>query len=288
MKKSYTVSVPLLFFLSGCINTIDHNYNSDRTVIVDGYVDKMSYSASDSIQIYINAVSAIDDITPSAYEESWDSLDNGLNLVGGVNSGTVIRYQLPALPMGTTIKVAYNPAPGSGRQADGGSAVGTNSYGSSHDMSVTTGLGVDGLTIGVGYADIKVLDGKTSTSTYDADIEEYVGYFTYAAGPVTFGYFQSYESTGERAPTSVEAYETTGFGISFAVNDNMSISYSEVENEKDFNSTTANVTLETEGIGLSYNLGGASILIQHNELNRTWNAAATSDENTEVRLKMAF
>ena len=55
-----------------------------------------------------SAVSAIDDITPSAYEESWDSLDNGLNLVGGVNDGTVLRYQLPALPMGTTIKVAYN------------------------------------------------------------------------------------------------------------------------------------------------------------------------------------
>ena len=40
--------------------------------------------------------------------------------------------------------------------------------------------------------------------------------------------------------------------------------------------------------GLSYNLGGASLLIQHNELNRTWGAADTSDENTEVRLKMAF
>ena len=190
--------------------------------------------------------------------------------------------------MGTTIKVAYNPAPGSGRQADGGSAVGTNSYGAGHDMSIATSLGVDGLTLGAGYAEIEVLDGKTNSSTYSGDIDEMVGYVKYAVGGVTFGYFQSYESTGQRAAASVEAYESNGFGISFAVNDNMSISYSEVENEKDFNSTTANVTLETEGIGLSYNLGGASILIQHNELNRTWNAAATSDENTEVRLKMAF
>jgi hypothetical protein len=68
----------------------------------------------------------------------------------------------------------------------------------------------------------------------------------------------------------------------------MSISYSEVENEKDFGSTTANVTMETEGIGISYNLGGASLLIQHNELNRSWASATASDENTEVRLKMAF
>jgi hypothetical protein len=116
-----------------------------------------------------------------------------------------------------------------------------------------------------------------------------VAYFKYAAGPATFGYFQSYESTGLRAAASVDAYETNGFGISFAVNDNMSISYSEVENTKTFGTAgTADVTLETDGIGISYNLGGASLLIQHNELNRTWNAAATSDENTEVRLKMAF
>jgi hypothetical protein len=69
----------------------------------------------------------------------------------------------------------------------------------------------------------------------------------------------------------------------------MSISYSEVENTKTFGTAaTADVSLETDGLALSYNLGGASLLIQHNELNRTWNAAATSDENTEVRLKMAF
>ena len=117
-----------------------------------------------------------------------------------------------------------------------------------------------------------------------------VAYFKYAAGPATFGYFQSYESTGLRAAASVEAYETNGFGISFAVNDNMSISYSEVENELKISVLygTTDVALETEGIGISYNLGGASLLIQHNELNRTWNAASTSDENTEVRLKMAF
>jgi len=235
-----------------------------------------------------SAVSAIDDITPSAYEESWDSLNNGLNLVGGVVSGTVLRYALPELALGTKIVVAYNPAVGSGKTADGGVGLGTSSYGSGQDMSITTGLGIDGLTLGAGYAQIEIQDAKTNSSTYSGDIDEMVGYVKYATGPVTFGYFQSYESTGERAAASVDAYDTNGFGISFAVNDNMSISYSEVENEKDFGSTTANVTMETEGIGISYNLGGASLLIQHNEQNRSWASATASDENTEIRLKMAF
>jgi len=235
-----------------------------------------------------SAVSAIDDITPSAYEESWDSMNNGLNLVGGVNSGTVLRYAFPEIALGTKIVVAYNPAVGAGNTADGGTAVGTNSYGSGQDATITTSLGIDGLSLAAGYAQIEVLDGKTSTSTYSGDIDEMVGYVKYATGPVTFGYFQSYESTGERAAASVDAYDSSGFGISFAVNDNMSVSYSEVENTKDFGSTTANVTLETEGIGISYNLGGASLLIQHNEQNRSWTSATASDENTEVRLKMAF
>jgi len=236
-----------------------------------------------------SAVSLIDDKTPSAYEESWDSLDNGLNLVGGVNSGTLLRYALPELPLGTKVVVAYNPDPGAANSADGASAVGTNAYGNGMDMSVTSGLGIDGLTLGVGYAEIEVLDGKSTTSTYSGDVDEMVAYFTYAAGPATFGYFQSYESTGLRAAASVDAYETDGFGISFAVNDNLSISYSEVENTKRFGTVgQTDVTLETDGIGISYNLGGASLLIQHNELNRTWGSATASDENTEVRLKMAF
>jgi outer membrane protein OmpU len=239
-----------------------------------------------------SAVSAIDDITPSAYEESWDSVGStsGLNLVGGVNSGTVLRYQFPELPLGTTVKVAYNPDPGGSKSADGGSAVGTNAYGTGSDISIATGLGIDGLTLGAGYAQIEVLDGKTTSSTYSGDIDEMVAYVKYAAGPVTFGYFESYESTGLRAAASVDAYAANGFGISFAVNDNMSVSYSEVENTKEFGTVgQTDVTLETEGVALSYNLGGASLLIQHNELNRTWTAAsATSDENTEIRLKMAF
>jgi outer membrane protein OmpU len=235
-----------------------------------------------------SAVSAIDDVTPSAYEESWDSVNNGLNLVGGVVSGTVLRYALPELALGTKVVLAYNPGVGAANSADGASAVGTNAYGNGMDMSVTSGLGIDGLTLGAGYAQIEIQDAKTNSSTYSGDIDEMVGYVKYATGPVTFGYFQSYESTGERAAASVDAYDTNGFGISFAVNDNMSISYSEVENEKDFGSTTANVTMETEGIGISYNLGGASLLIQHNEQNRSWASATASDENTEIRLKMAF
>jgi len=238
-----------------------------------------------------SAVSLIDDKTPSAYEESWDSVGStsALNLVGSVNSGTLIRYALPELPLGTKVVVAYNPDPGATNSADGGQAVGTNSYGTGLDMSVTTGLGIDGLTIGAGYAEIEILDGKTTSSTYSNDIDEMVAYFTYAAGPATFGYFQSYESTGLRAAASVDAYETDGFGISFAVNDNMSISYAEVENTKEFGTVgQTDVTLETDGIGFSYNLGGASLLIQHNEMNRSWGSASASDENTEVRLKMAF
>ena len=238
-----------------------------------------------------SAVSAIDDVTPSAYEESWDSVGStsALNLVGGVNSGTVLRYQFPELALGTTVKVAYNPDPGASKSADGGTAVGTNAYGTGSDISIATGLGIDGLTLGAGYAQIEVLNGKTTSSTYSGDIDEMVGYVKYAVGGVTFGYFESYESTGLRAAASVDAYETNGFGISFAVNDNMSISYAEVENTKEFGTVgQTDVTLETDGIGFSYNLGGASLLIQHNEMNRSWGSASASDENTEVRLKMAF
>ena len=236
-----------------------------------------------------SAVSLIDDITPSAYEESWDGVNQGLNLVGSVNSGTVLRYTSPALPLGTTLVVGYNPDVGAGKAADGSTAVGTNLQGSGQDVSLTTSLGIDGLTLGAGYGEVEVQAPKTNSSTYKSDIDEYIGYVKYAVGGVTVGYFQSYESTGERAAASPDAYETDGFGISFQVNDNFAIGYAQVDNTKNFGTVgTADVSMETDGISMSYNLGGASLLIQHNEQNRSWGSATASDENTEIRLKMAF
>ena len=68
MKKPFIIIIPLLFIFSGCLNIIDPNYNSDLTVIVDGYVDKMSYITSDSIKIYINAVSRMENIKLKIYD----------------------------------------------------------------------------------------------------------------------------------------------------------------------------------------------------------------------------
>ena len=68
MKKPFIIIFPLLFIFSGCLNIIDPNYNSDLTVIVDGYVDKISYITSDSIKIYINAVSRMENIKLKIYD----------------------------------------------------------------------------------------------------------------------------------------------------------------------------------------------------------------------------
>ena len=68
LKKSFIIIIPLLSILSGCLNIIDPNYNSDHTVIVDGYVDKISYITSDSIKIYINAVSTMENTKLKIYD----------------------------------------------------------------------------------------------------------------------------------------------------------------------------------------------------------------------------
>ncbi len=68
LKKSFIIIIPLLSILSGCLNIIDPNYNSDHTIVVDGYVDKISYITSDSIKIYINAVSTMENTKLKIYD----------------------------------------------------------------------------------------------------------------------------------------------------------------------------------------------------------------------------
>ena len=72
LKKSFIIIISLFFIFSGCLNIIDPNYNSDLTVIVDGYVDKMSYITSDSIKIYINAVSRMENTKLKIYDINND------------------------------------------------------------------------------------------------------------------------------------------------------------------------------------------------------------------------
>ena len=240
------------------------------------------------------AMMGIDDVMPSAYEEAWgNGISTGINLVSGAGTGTALNFTTEAgmLPMDSSFMVSYTPKNESTRNGDKAASGSTSQVGSAWGVRLTTGLGVEGLTLGAAYAESKNTNKGAGTNTHSDDKEEMNAYLKYAVGSFTIGYQQTYEDPAIRLNTGTQHYESEAFGVSFQVNDNLSISYGE-HNSTRVHGTSSNVELETTGINAAYNIGGATLKLSHSTAdNVNYNTTANADnddEHTVLAIGMAF
>ena len=105
-------------------------------------------------------------------------------------------------------------------------------------------------------------------------------YVKYAVGGFTLGYQES-ESDHDTASSSLDS---TAYGITYAVNDDLSISYGESETEAETSSTDQ----EIEGMSIAYSMGSMSIAAHSNEGTNLSNTAARESTHTEISLNFAF
>ena len=80
-------------------------------------------------------------------------------------------------------------------------------------------------------------------------------------------------------------WETTQFGVSFALNDNTSISYGQRTIEHG-NSTKVDET--TSGVAVSYTMGSMSVTANMNTADDYKGTAASEKETTEIAVSFAF
>ena len=134
---------------------------------------------------------------------------------------------------------------------------------------------MDGLEIGIGIGEGP---GGQSDAQLTADYETY--YATYVYGNLTVGYQMSeVDSAGTTADD-----EQTRWGVLYAVNDEMSISYQRHENDDSTNS----VDEEATAISASYTSGGMTFKVHRNSADDVSNAANNESEHTEVGVTFAF
>jgi outer membrane protein OmpU len=137
-----------------------------------------------------------------------------------------------------------------------------------------------GLTIGGGYSEFD----RTSAS---GDASDMTVYATYAIGGFTVGYQWSEADLG--TTTGAQQYDNDGYGITFAVNDDLSIGYNHYESEQD-NGTAANVTSEATSMQIAYSMGGASVRLASSDGdNMQYNTGADYDRDmTVLSVSLAF
>ena len=216
-----------------------------------------------------SAFGAIDDKTPNAYEEAWDIIDtNGSTsggtptVINGVSANNMFIYTTPDMG-GASLTASYINGGGSDAAPEGST---------SFAVKVSPEM-MDGLTIGAGVSD--------NTEAESTDVEETTIYATYATGGFTVGV----QSSDRDHTTAGSDLESIAYGITYAVNDDMSIGYSYHELETE---TAGDADQESTGVSVSYTMGGMTLAGAMNDSDNMGGVAATDRKGYEATLSFAF
>jgi outer membrane protein OmpU len=228
-------------------------------------------------------IDRMDDVTPTVWEEAYASgLSTGIQTVNGASGGAGFEFTPNMLPDGLTGRIAYTPDISGSSNNDKASSGQSTSQGSAYDVTLVATdaiTGMSGLTLGAGY-------GKTkSVTSANSDLKDETYYATYAVGGFTLGYQISEADLGTSA--NEQKYENDGYGITFNVNDDLSVGYNHYESKQ---TSTTNVTAEASSIQVAYSAGGASVRIMRATAdNMDYSTAVNQDrDNTVVSVALAF
>jgi len=218
-----------------------------------------------------SALSMVDDVMPTAYEEPWDILNTSTTAgvvlqtavataksIAGTTADNSFLYSNSALVDGLSLNLSYIPS--NGTQVES-----TVSYAVAYS-------GVEGLT--VGYATDE--NGLVGT----AAIDQSTMYVKYAYGPVTVGYQES----EQEADGTTNDDEYTSMGVSYAVNDSLSISYGVTE----YDDKASTTDQETSAIGFSYTMGSMTLAGAHATVDNQGHSAAAVNDVTGYELNLSF
>jgi len=235
-------------------------------------------------------IDRMDDMTPNVWEEAYGTgLGTGMDTVSGSSANANIEWTPNMLPDGVTARVLYSPDSGSnsGDLASSGAASGAVSTGSGYDLTVEVGeglIGVAGLTL---YGGIASQEQDTAGSTVAGDKDEETFGFKYAFGSFTLGYQWSEEDLG--LSSGIDKYENEGYGVTFQVNDDLSIGYNNYESDQSTIGGSV-VTNEASSIQVAYTMGGASFRLAEASVdNAKYQTGSAYDRDaTTLSVSLAF
>jgi len=219
-----------------------------------------------------SAMSAVDDVMPTAYGESWDiightaasaSLTDGQagkeGAIGGYATNNSFFYDVPEMVDGLDVNVSYSP-----------------SNSARPDGSISWALaytGVEGLTVGYAKDD----NGLTGTSS----IETETMYVKYAIGSFTVG-FQESEAENDGATTSDD--EFSAMGITYQVSDDLTIGYH--ASERQFGDKTGDQ--ESANLSVSYTSGGMTVSAAMVSMDNVGGSTAARDDVDGYAIDIGF
>ena len=201
-------------------------------------------------------IDTIKDKMPTAGEEVWDDIGSGDDAgVTDVGADPSLYYSLNM--SGMTISASYA----------------RTGLGTDNSVAIVASELVDGMEFGIGTGT------NVISNTSEDDLT--TAYAKYTSGPITVG-VQLSEIDKTAANSDLDRQAAA---ISFAVNENLSVSYG-ISNVEYENSTKTDA--ESTGISASYTMGGITLGAVSNKTDSFGGTSGTDKEFTEVSLKFAF
>ena len=208
-------------------------------------------------------IAGIDDLMPTAVEEIWDGLGGTKNgYAASASSG--FEYTNTSVD-GVKLEVGYGTSQAAN---DDGGVSGAGSTRSSESVAIQY-TGFEGVNIFAGTGS------AAASATADNDYDT-MG-VTYSMGAATVGVQRT-----DVDPATGNDEENTQYGISFAINDDLSISYGESTVE-----VSGSVDQDIKGFSVGYSMGGLTLQAHANEGDNIGNTA-NNFEHTEVTISFAF
>ena len=213
-----------------------------------------------------------------------------------ISSYNNVQYHLPAdlLPYSTTFAVGVTPG-GAGGSANASShSVNGDVTGDMTQYKLTTAP-VDGLSVQASYysfGEMGAGDNRQEAEGGSLSANYSLGQFSVGYGETRYAPAQA--MNGAVATDKTDYYENQGYSIGFAVNDNLSVSFTEETSEKNVKKkaalsntiTRSDVEMEIQTIDIAYTVGGATFSVSTSDA--TNDSYTTGDDSSEHIFAMSL
>jgi len=248
------------------------------------------------VDIYVGTdgseLDAIDDITPTAFEEANGSGSGTYQDVGtlAAEMGIGIKASLPIIG---TVQAQYVPKVDGAENADKTASGDTSgSVGSGMEVVVKTALGdlpvvgsfLGGNTLTLGYAEEEMERVANTTDRHEATVA-----LTGSIGNFSYGYQVEHIDAGQTvATTDAIFYNVESIGLAYAVNDALSISYNMMEQKQHNVAADSSFEQETDAINIGYTVGGLTLGFQDASTDNANMVKDAKDDTRTISVKAAF
>ena len=248
------------------------------------------------VDIYVGTdgseLDAIDDITPTAFEEANGSGSGTYQDVGtlAAEMGIGIKASLPIIG---TVQAQYIPKVDGAESADKVASGDTSgSVGSGMEVVVKTALGdlpvvgsfLGGNTLTLGYAEEEMERVANTTDRHEATVA-----LTGSIGNLSYGYQVEHIDLGQTvATTDAIFYNVESIGLAYAVNDALSISYNMMEQKQHNVAADSSFEQETDAINIGYTVGGLTLGFQDASTDNANMVKDAKDDTRTISVKAAF